>query len=563
VTAKSRRNFKTRLASKPDKLLPRIRNSSFIIHHSAFLTMTIRTRFAPSPTGYMHIGGMRTALFNWLWARHNGGQFILRIDDTDQQRNVEEALQPILQAFRWLGLDWDEGPEIGGPFGPYFQSQRGELYRAAAEKLIAANRAYYDYDPPEQIQADRAEAEKEKRQYLNIRRSLELTDDEKRQLEADGRQPVLRFLVPRDETIAIDDDVRGHVEWDCGLISDPVICRADGSPLYNFATVVDDAQMEITHVIRAEEHLTNTAVQALMFHALGHELPTFAHIPFVAAPGTKEKLSKRDKKIEKYRKMPQFKKMFDAANRVFPRIGLGSSETLNPVMVEYYEQIGYLPEGIFNALSRLGWSYDDKTEIMSREFVVENFTLDRVVKSPAGLDPDKLDSYQQHWMNELPLEEKINGCLPYLERANLKAHGLHPVGSPESRDFLARLLTALGERLTIFSDILDYDEYFVPDDELQYDEKAFNKRIRNDETAVESLKKFRTQLETVEPFDAATTDACLHTFCEAEGIKLGQIIHALRVATTGKPKGPGMFDCLELLGRDRCLARIDRALAQI
>jgi glutamyl-tRNA synthetase len=526
---------------------------------------SVRTRFAPSPTGYMHIGGMRTALFNWLWARHNGGQFILRIDDTDRQRNVGEALQPILSAFGWLELDWDEGPEVGGQYGPYFQSQRGDLYRQAAEQLVAAGKAYFDYDTPEQVRADREAADREKRQYLNIRRSLDLTDDEKRRLQTEGRQPVLRLLVPRDETVTIDDLVRGHVEWDCGLISDPVVCRADGSPLYNFATVIDDAQMQISHVIRAEEHLTNTAVQALIYRALGYDQPQFAHIPYVAAPGTKEKLSKRNKKIEKYRKNPQFQKMFEAADRVFPRIGLDDSETLNPVMVEYYEQLGYLPAGILNALSRLGWSYDDKTEIMSREFVIKNFTLERVNKGTAGLDPDKLDSYQQHWMNQLSLDEKIEGCLPFLIRAGLlTAHGPRPVGSdiaPETRDYLARLIAVLGERITVFSDILEFDEYFVADDELPYDDKAFEKRIRQPEEAAPLLTKFREQLATLEPFNATTTDQLLHEFAAGAGIKLGQIIHALRVAVTGKPKGPGMFDCLELLGRERCLNRIDRALA--
>jgi glutamyl-tRNA synthetase len=516
----------------------------------------IRTRFAPSPTGYMHIGGMRTALFNWLWARHNNGKFILRIDDTDQQRNVDEALGPILQAFRWLGLDWDEGPEVGGEFGPYFQSQRGDLYKAAAEKLLATGKAYRDFDPPELIQQDRQAAEKEKRNFINIRRSLDLSEAEQQQNLDEGKPFVVRFLVPRDETVLLDDEIRGHVEWDCSLIPDPVIQRGDGSPLYNFATVIDDAGMKISHVIRAEEHLSNTPVQILLHQALGHELPRFAHIPYVAAPGTKQKLSKREKSIEKYSRNPQFKKMFDAANRVFPKIGLGSSAVLNPVMVSYYEKIGYLPEGVLNGLARLGWSLDDKTEIFSLDSVIENFTLERVVKSPAGLDPDKLDSYQAHWMGQLSTEEKVVGCLPFLAKANF-------VSSPddsEVQSFIARLLEAVGERLRLFSDILYYDEYFVSDEKLEFDEKAFKKRFKNAPDSVKLLRKFQDRLATVEPFDVATTEAALNEFVEAEGVKLGEVIHTLRVAVTGKPKGPGMFDCVALLGRDRCLARIQRAL---
>lgn len=529
-------------------------------NHQSPATRPVRTRFAPSPTGYMHIGGMRTALFNWLWARHNGGRFVLRIDDTDRQRNVEEALEPILQAFRWLELEWDEGPEVGGEFGPYLQSQRFDLYAQSAEKLLAEGKAFRDFDPPEVSRADREAAEKEKRNYLNVRRSLELSDAEVAQSLEEGKPYVVRFLVDRKRKLSIDDAIRGRVEWDCGQIPDPVILRGDGTPLYNFATVVDDGAMAISHVIRAEEHLSNTPVQVLMHEALGHELPTFAHIPFVAAPGTKEKLSKRDKAIEKYRRNPKFKRMFELADDRLPKLGLGSSDTLNPVMVAYYETLGYLPEAIFNALARLGWSLNDKTEILSRETVVENFTLERVIKGSAGLDPDKLDSYQLHWMQQRTLDEKITGCLPYLEKAG-RLDQSPPAAPGGTETYVGRLITILEDRLKIFSDILDYDEYFVADDALQYDEKTFKKRLTNSPDSVALLKKYRDVLAEVEPFDIPTTEASLKGFVEAEGRKLGDVIHALRVAVTGKPKGPGMFDCLALLGKDRCLARVDRALS--
>ncbi len=515
---------------------------------------TVRTRFAPSPTGYMHIGGMRTALFNWLWARHNSGKFILRIDDTDRQRNLDEALGPILGAFRWLGLDWDEGPEIGGPHGPYFQSQRGELYQQALQKLLEAGKAYYCFDTPEQIQADRAEAEQEKKNYLNIRRSLDLSAGDIEERLARGDAHVVRFLVPRGETIAVDDAVRGHVEWDTGLISDPVICRGDGSPLYNFATVIDDADMQITHVIRAEEHLSNTPIQLLIYNALAQPQPQFVHLPYVAAPASKEKLSKR--KLDKYRKNQQFRKMFEAADRVFPQIGLASSEGLDPVMVEYYERIGYLPAAVLNALARLGWSLDDKTEIMSLDEVVENFSLDRIVKSPAGLDPEKLVSFQTHWAGELPPEETLDRILPYLQKAGLIGEEI----SSDDRSYIEQVVAALGDRIKVFSDILDYASFFQSDDEFAYDEKAFKKRVQK-EGAAELLAKFKEQLATVEPFEVDQLDKLMHDFVEAEGIKIGDIIHAVRVAVTGSPAGPGMFDCLHLLGRERCLARIDRALS--
>ena len=302
---------------------------------------SIRTRFAPSPTGYMHIGGMRTALFNWLFARRHGGRFVLRIDDTDRQRNVEEALAPILDAFRWLELDWDEGPEVGGDFGPYFQSQRDELYQAAAGRLISGGVAYRCFETPEEIKKSRAEAEAEGRTFVGTRRSLELDPDTVAAYLAAERPHVVRFQVPRGQTVAIEDAVRGRVEWDTALIPDPVIQRGDGSPLYNFATVVDDAEMQISHVIRAEEHLSNTPVQVLLHEALGHDLPIFAHVPYVAAPGTQEKLSKR--KLEKYRNNPQFRRLFEEADRVMPRIGHGGEDRPDPVMVEFYEVMGYRP----------------------------------------------------------------------------------------------------------------------------------------------------------------------------------------------------------------------------
>ncbi|MFO1006613.1 MAG: glutamate--tRNA ligase [Planctomycetaceae bacterium] len=517
----------------------------------------VRTRFAPSPTGYMHIGGMRTALFSWLWARKHGGQFILRIDDTDQQRNREEALQPILRAFKWLGLNWDEGPEIGGPYAPYFQSQRSDKYKAAAARLLAEGKAYKDFETPEQTKADREAAEKEKRQYVSSRQSLALSPAEIADLEAKGQPYVVRLLVPRGEKVSIRDHIRGDVEWDCNLMPDPVIQRGDGSALYNFASVVDDVDLKITHVIRSEEHLTNTAIQMLVLKALGASPPEFAHIPYVAAPATTKKLSKRD--IGKYRTNPQFKKLFEMADAVLPKIGRQVSEALNPVMVEYYEVMGFLPEAVLNALSRLGWSLDDKTENMSLDFVIENFTLDRVVKGPAGLDPDKLLAYQEYWMSQRPLEDKVAMCLPYLEQANQIA----APATPEQREFIGRLITALGPRLKLLSDILGYEEYFVPDEALVYDEKGFQKRVRDDAQAVPLLRDLIPVLQSSADFTAPALDREIHAWIETKGLQMGNLVHSLRLALTGKTAGPGLFECLELLGRERAIARIERAIGRV
>jgi len=515
---------------------------------------TVRTRFAPSPTGYMHIGGMRTALFNWLWARHCGGQFVLRIDDTDQARNQESALGPILKAFKWLGLNWDEGPEVGGPYGPYYQSQRGELYQAAVQKLLDSGLAYKDFATPEEVQADRAAADKEKRPYINIRRSLELSDKQRAQMEAEGKPWVVRFLVPRGRMVILEDLIRGHVEWDTSLLVDPVIQRNNGTPLYNFATVVDDAAMKITHVIRAEEHLSNTPIQLLIHEALGNELPEFAHVPYVAAPGSKEKLSKR--KIDQYRKNPQFKRMFERADEIFPRIGLEGSAALDPVMVEYYERIGYLPAGVLNALGRLGWSLDDHTEVMSLQTMIENFTLDRVGKASAGLDPDKLYNFQGEWMKELPLEEKLQGCLPFLKAAKL----IPEEPTDETVDLVRKVISALGDRLKIFSDILDADYFFR--DDFSYDEKMFQKRVRKEEIPA-LLTEFAERVRSLEPFSVESLETALMGFATEKGVSAGDLIHALRLSTTGSPVGPGVYDCLVLLGKEKSLERIAAALKRV
>lgn len=501
----------------------------------------------------MHIGGMRTALFNWLFARKHGGQFILRIDDTDRERNVEEALAPILQAFRWLGLDWDEGPDVGGDYGPYFQSQRNELYQAAADRLLADGKAYRDFDAPEQIQADREAAEKEGRQYLNIRRSLELGESEIQERMDRGDKWVLRLTIPRDRQIGIDDEIRGHVEWDAGLISDPVIMRANGTPLYNFATVVDDAHLKITHVIRAEEHLANTPPQVLLYEALGEPVPTFAHLPFVMAPGTKNKISKRH--VDKYRKSPAFKVLFDISDRVLPCLGVDEQQ-VNPVTVEFYEKTGFLQAGLLNSLGRTGWSFDETTEFMSLDFLKEHFSLERVVKGSAAFDPEKLMSYQANWMGELSVEERATGCMPYLQAAGL----LSDSPSDEQIEKVTAVVEALGDRIKIFSDILTFEYFFR--NEIEYKPKDFKKRVRK-AGVPELLADFRSVLAEVDEWNVERLESELQKFVEAKQVGAGLLIHALRISSTGSPTGPGVYDCLILVGRETVLQRIDQALAKV
>ncbi len=517
--------------------------------------MTVRTRFAPSPTGYMHIGGMRTALFNWLFARKHGGQFILRIDDTDQERNVESALRPILEAFRWLGLDWDEGPDVNGPHAPYFQGQRNHLYRAAADRLIAEGKAYRCFDTPEEIQADRDAATKAGVEYVNVRRSCDLTPAQIEDNIAAGKPWVLQFLVPRDrEQIVVEDAVLGRVEWNPRLMSDPKIMRSNWTPLYNFATVVDDSLMRITHIIRAQEHLANTPLQILLYEAIGFSQPVFAHIPYVAAPGTKQKISKR--KLEEYRKNPQFKILFDIADKIFPRIGLANQGGLDPVMVEYYEKVGFIPAGLLNALARLGWSLDDQTELMSLDFITQNFSLERVVKGPAGFDPEKLLSYQAHWMNQLSADERTAGCLPYLQQAGLVPQ--HPSAVEHAK--VRAVVAALNERIKIFSDVLTYDYFFK--DDIEVSEKDFTK-IFGKSGIRELLTECVPVLTNLADWTVASLEAGIKAFCESKGVSGGTLNQALRISTTGSPIGPGVFDCLELVGKEKSLERINAALAKL
>ena len=521
----------------------------------------VRTRFAPSPTGFMHIGGMRTALFAWLLARHDpDGQFILRIDDTDKSRNVDDALAPILDAFAWLGLDWDEGPEYtvqgrpvgGGDHGPYYQSQRGEKYAAAIEKLVASEAAYRDYESPDDTRAQREAAEKAKQNYRSSRVSLEMTLDEREAKKDEAH--VVRLKVPRDRTITVVDAVRGEVSWDAADMVDPVLARGDGSPLYNLASVVDDGEMAITHIVRAEEHLSNVPVQVLLFEALGYDMPTFVHIPFVTAPGTSKKLSKREKDLEKYRQNPQFKALYQIADRTLPRLGLELDATINPVMVRFYEEVGFLPEAVLNTLARLGWSLDDKTEFLSLEEVVAAYTLDRVVKAPAGLDCDKMLDFQEQWMERVDADTKAARCGDYLTRAGIDADSGH----------VARVVDVLGDRIKLFSDILAFPEFFAQADAIEYDAKAWKKRITKSDTAADDLKAYAGEVDGWEgDWTAAALETHLDDFASRHDRSLGQLVHPIRVAVTGRQAGAGLFDTLALIGREQVAARLHRAIGKL
>ena len=516
--------------------------------------MTVRTRFAPSPTGYLHIGGVRTALFNWLFARQHGGQFVLRIDDTDRERNVEAALRPILDGFRWLGIDWDEGPEVGGPYAPYYQSRRAERYRAAVDELLDRGLANRDYATAEETTAEREAAQREKRRFIYSRRWMAETDADAARFEDEGRTAVVRLKMPREGACRFDDLVRGPVAFGWALEQDHVIQRADGSHLYHLASAVDDHDFGISHVIRAEEHLSNTPRQIFIADGLGYERPRYAHLPYVAAPGGSEKLSKR--KLGKYLSQPEFKKVYDHGAGILAALGEEVvPERFNPVLVEFYRDVGYRPDALVNYLLLLGWSLDDRTEDFTRDEMIRHFSLERVNSSAASFDPQKMMAFEERRMNALPRVEKSEAVTPYLARLGLL--GAEPTGADRGR--VGAVVAAAGDRIKVAGDIVRYTEFFQDDAAFPYDEKAFRKRVCAP-GAADRLRRLRPVLETVEPFDAVALDAALHRFVEDEEIKIAQIIHALRVAVTGKGVGFGLFEALEILGRAACLARIDRAL---
>jgi len=515
--------------------------------------MSVRTRFAPSPTGYLHIGGVRTALFNWLYARRHCGQFLLRIDDTDAERNVDAALAPILHGFRWLGIDWDEGPEIGGPHAPYYQSQRLARYQEEAARLLEGGFAYRDYATTEEIQAEREAAQAEKRPFLYSRRWMAETPADDARFKGEGRQAVVRLKMPREGALTIRDLVRGDVEFDWAREQDHVIQRTDGTCLYHLASVVDDRDFEISHVIRAEEHLSNTPRQVFIAQSLGYELPAYAHLPYVAEPGSKNKLSKR--KLDKYLKNRDFAQVMEHGQAIANALGLKiTADTFNPVIVDFYEQVGYLPDAIINYLVLLGWSLDDKTEFMSRDEMIANFSLERVTKAPASFDPKKLWSFQDHTMQQLSVAERAEKMLPFLQQAGLIAQP----AQAEDEAKLRRIIEAAGDRLKVSGDILAYADFFFQD-EISYDEKALEKQFAKP-GAVELVGRFRDRLASVEPFEPPQLEAALQAFVADEHLKMGDIIHALRVATTGKSVGPGLYDCLAILGKAKCLERIDATL---
>ncbi|MBA4191347.1 MAG: glutamate--tRNA ligase [Planctomycetaceae bacterium] len=518
--------------------------------------MSIRTRFAPSPTGYLHIGGVRTALFNWLYARRHGGQFILRIDDTDAARNRAEAVKPILDGFDWLGIDWDEGPtkdasgDSFGPHKPYYQGQRNDKYVAAAMKLIEAGHAYPDYTTQAEQDSRRDLACRLKKAYVHRGSNRDVPPAEN--LRQYKERPVAVLLrVPEGEKVVFEDHVRGRVEVGTDTIRDPAILRApnaDGvcGALYSFATVVDEADFGITQVIRAEEHLANTPVQILIFKALGATPPEFAHVPLLYRNG--KKISKRDLPPLSSEEIAKLKACGWTDEELKGR------DDLNLATVAYYRELGYIPAALVNYLVRLGWALNATDEIIPLETVIANFDTKDVTKAPGNFDEKKLLWVQSEYMRKLSADEKVAGSLSYLRRAKLVSDPLPDA----TRALLLKIAEAAADRIKLFSDFVFYASPLLKD-AVEYNPKAVADKLKKPGVG-DRLKAFADELRTLEPFDPPTIMASFTAFAAKVGVKPRDLDGSVRVAVTGETIGFGLPETLALLGRDKVLSRIDTAI---
>lgn len=484
------------------------------------MSTSVRVRFAPSPTGHLHIGGARTAIYNWAFARRHGGVFVLRIDDTDPERSTDENVLAILRGLRWLGLDWDEGPEAEGDHGPYFQTQRSATYVEALQALRAAGAAYPCFCSAE-VLAERREAARAKGGFAGYDRSCRVIDAATAEERiAAGESAVWRLAVPEDRTeVAFEDAIRGSMSFPAEALDDFVLVRTDGTPTYNFATVVDDALMGISHVIRGDDHLSNTPRQILVFEALGHEAPVFAHLPMIWGADGK-RLSKRH----------------------------------GATSVEAYRDLGYLPEAVLNYLALLGWSLDGETTIISKETLCEGFSLDRVSSNPAIFDEAKLEWMNGTYIRELDARAFADRMVPWLVEA-----GLATGESLAARhDWLLTLSPLVSERIKRMDEIVPLVRFLFVD-RLEIDPAAWAKAMKTPGT-VAALRAAIGALAELDSFDTETLEGALRALPEKLEMKPRVFFQAIRVAVTGSTVSPPLFESLDLLGRDRTMSRLEEAL---
>jgi glutamyl-tRNA synthetase len=477
-----------------------------------------RVRFAPSPTGYLHVGGARTALFNWLFARRHGGVFVLRIEDTDVERSSSEMVDGILDGLRWLGLDWDEGPIVGGPYAPYFQSGRLERYRAMAEQLVADGHAYYCYCTPDELKARRAAGEQAEGGWKYDRACCRLTAEEIAAREQGGVPRAIRFSVP-DGTMRFDDLVHGPIEFDCANIEDFVVLRSDRHPTYQLSVVSDDVEMAISHVVRGDDHISNTPKQILLYRAVGAEVPQFAHVPLILGPD-KKRLSKRH----------------------------GATSVM-----EYARQ-GFVPEAMVNFLALLGWSPGSNDEVFMRDALVASFSLEGISGGNAVFNPEKLDWFNQQHLARLAPAELARRLAPSFEAAAL----WRPEFLGDRHAWFFAVLELLKPRAKRLDDFAAQGRFFFVDI-VDYDPAAVDKHLRVAGMG-DHLAAVASAFADLPDFDVVSTEAALRATAEARGVKPATLIHAVRVAVTGRSVSPGLFEVLALIGRDHVGTRLRTAV---
>ena len=481
----------------------------------------IRVRFAPSPTGPFHIGGARSALFNWLLAKKTGGDFVLRIEDTDRERSTQESEDNIKAALQWLGMDWNEGIDLGGPYGPYKQTERLEIYRKYAEQLVAEGKAYYCYCTDVELEAQRqAFTDKgETPHYAGV--CSDLNPTQRAELAAQGRKPTIRFRVPANQDIVIADLVRGNVVFESNGIGDFVIVKSDGIPTYNFAVVIDDALMKITHVIRAEEHLSNTPRQVLIYQALQIAMPIFGHISLILGQD-RTKMSKRH----------------------------------GATSVDQYRQLGYLPQALVNFLALLGWSPSGEQEIFSSEELIQEFSMEHVAKNPAVFDVDKLNWINQQYIRALSPEEYCTWSMPYVIAAGYASEQ----ESPERLAWLKQVILMSQEYIAYLSQVpAQIAMYF--NDQFEFENAEAQAELQ-EETAETVINLFLEKLQTVEVLDAVAVKQALKATVKETKLNGKKVYMPIRVALTGNMHGPDLTQIIPLFGLTRTVARIQASMAK-
>jgi len=535
-------------------------------------------RFAPSPTGYLHVGGARTALFNWLWARRMGGKFILRIEDTDQKRNTPTAIEQVIKDLRWLGVEWDEGPEVCGPNGPYLQSQRRDIYDKYIKQLLDEKKAYYCFDTPDELAAMRKQAEAQKKSFIYTRPGEFPGDGIAESMRGQGRPVTVRFAVPRDEPFVVKDIVRGEVRFAAGEIGDFIIQKSDGFPTYSFACVVDDKLMGVTHVIRGQEHLMNTPGQQALWKALDFgRLPKYAHMS-VTVSDTGGKLSKRERpkalrKAIKGMEDVDLERLAKVAGITVKEISSflkGKTTPDMPVIdamakyigvhlpevnvVDFFTS-GYLPETMVNFLALLGWNPGDKREIMSREEIIECFDLSRFTKANSLFDRDKLLAFNTEHIRRVGIEKLLHHFKDYLKAVESPLIGAND-------ETLKRIIEMCAGARTL-ADIESKSRFlFLADERIEYDEKAVKKvLLKNDGLAI--LAIVRDKLAAMEQFTEENIEGMLRGLAQERQVGLGKVAQPLRVAICGNTISPPIFDSVQMLGKEKTLKRVDNTLRTV